>query len=118
VLRDLDAAGYRGAFEAVIDSHVVGVEKPDPAIFAIALEQIGSRPERAIFVGDVPAVDVAGARAAGIAPVLLDRHDSFPDVDAPRIAALEELLPRLPGSGLESPGGASRVDSASAPGDA
>jgi FMN phosphatase YigB (HAD superfamily) len=103
VARDLDAAGYRGAFGAVVDSHVVGVEKPDPAIFALALERIGAAAERSIFVGDVPSVDVAGARAAGIAPVLLDRHGTFPDVDAPRIAALEELLVHLPGSG-EVPG--------------
>jgi len=96
VARDLDAAGYRGAFDAVIDSHVVGVEKPDPAIFAIALERIGSQPERSVFVGDVPSVDVVGAQAAGIVPVLLDRHGSFPDVSATRIGALEELLGRLP----------------------
>jgi len=113
--RDLDAAGYRGAFGAVVDSHVVGVEKPDPAIFAIALERIGSRPDRAIFVGDVPAVDVVGARAAGIAAVLFDRHDSFPEVDAPRIAALEELLPHLPGTGLESHGGAAQVEPETTP---
>ena len=103
VARDLDAAGYRGAFGAVIDSHIVGLEKPDPAIFALALERIGVSADRAIFVGDVPAIDVAGARAAGIAPVLLDRHDAFPDVDAPRISVLEELLSRLPGTG-EAPG--------------
>jgi len=91
------------AVEVVVDSHHVGVEKPDPAIFALALERIGAAAERSIFVGDVPSVDVAGARAAGIAPVLLDRHGAFPDVDAPRIAQLEELLARLPGTG-EAPG--------------
>ncbi len=107
VARDLDAAGYRGAFDAVIDSHVVGLEKPDPAIFALALERIGSQAEHAIFVGDVPSVDVEGARAAGIVPVLLDRLGAFPDVAATRLGALEELLPRLPeisrGSPSESP---------------
>ena len=99
VERDLDAAGYRRAFGAVLDSHVVGIEKPDPAIFALALERIGASADRSIYVGDVPAVDVAGARAAGISPVLLDRHGAFPDVDAPRISAIEELLARLPGTG-------------------
>jgi putative hydrolase of the HAD superfamily len=96
VARDLDAAGYRNAFDVVVDSHVVGVEKPDPAIFGIALERIGSSPACTIFVGDVPSVDVAGARAAGIAPLLLDRMGVFPEADVPRLGAIDELLDRLP----------------------
>jgi putative hydrolase of the HAD superfamily len=91
VARDLDDAGYRGAFETVVDSHLVGVEKPDPAIFAIALERMSVRAESAIFVGDLPDVDVKGALAAGIAPVLLDRHDLYPDAPARRIRALSDL---------------------------
>jgi putative hydrolase of the HAD superfamily len=94
VARDLDRAGYQGMFETVVDSHLVGVEKPDPAIFAIALERMTLRPEAALFVGDVPSVDVAGARAAGLAPILLDRHDLYPDV-TPRLRALSDLLSLL-----------------------
>jgi putative hydrolase of the HAD superfamily len=91
VERDLAAAGFDGLFEAIIDSHVVGVEKPDPEIFRIALERIGAQVETTVFVGDVPAVDVAGARAAGIAPVLLDRHDVYTDAGVPRLTRIEEL---------------------------
>ena len=91
VARSLDDAGYRGAFETVVDSHLVGVEKPDPAIFAIALERMELSAERVVFVGDLPAVDVRGARAAGIAPILLDRHDLYDDGAAPRIRSLHEL---------------------------
>jgi putative hydrolase of the HAD superfamily len=91
VEQDLKAAGYDGLFETVVDSHRVGVEKPDPAIFAIALERIGVEASTALFAGDVPAVDVTGARLAGIAPVLVDRHDLFRDVDAPRIRSLADL---------------------------
>jgi len=36
-------------------------------------------------------VDVEGARSAGIAPVLLDRHDLYPDVDAPRLRSIDEF---------------------------
>ena len=96
VERDLLAAGYAGLFDTVVDSFRVGVEKPDPAIFHIALERLGSRPERAMHVGDVPSVDVAGARAAGILPVLLDRHDLYPEVDAPRVGSIAELERWLP----------------------
>jgi putative hydrolase of the HAD superfamily len=91
VALDLDQAGFADLFDAVVDSHLVGVEKPDPAIFAIALERLGVGPESAVFVGDVPAVDVAGARAAGVRPILLDRHDLYRDVDAPRLRSLGEL---------------------------
>ena len=91
VERDLDSAGFAGLFETVVDSHVVGFEKPDPAIFGIALTRLGTQPETAIFLGDVPAIDVEGARAAGITPVLLDRHDLYPDGDAHRLRSIEEL---------------------------
>ncbi len=91
VERDLRAAGYEGLLDAVVDSHYVGVEKPDPKIFRIALERVGGVPEATVFVGDLPAVDVEGARAAGITPVLLDRHDLYPEVGVTRLRSLEEL---------------------------
>lgn len=91
VARDLDAAGFAGLLDAVVDSHVVGIEKPDPRIFAIALETLEASAGTSVYVGDVPAVDVAGARAAGIFPVLLDRHDLYPGIDAPRLSRIEDL---------------------------
>jgi len=101
VERDLESAGFRGLFETVVDSHVVGVEKPDPEIFRIALQRLEVAPEHAIYVGDLPAVDLAGARAAGLTPVLLDRHDLYPDVTDARLRSLDEL-PALLG-GVEGP---------------
>jgi putative hydrolase of the HAD superfamily len=91
VEQDLHGAGFEGLLETVVDSHVVGVEKPDPAIFEIALERLGVARERCVFVGDVPAVDLAGARAAGIAPILLDRHGIYDDADAPHIDSIRKL---------------------------
>ena len=91
VERDLDGAGYAGLFDTVVDSHLVGVEKPDPAIFRIALERMRVDPETTVFLGDVPAVDIAGARAAGLTAVLLDRHDLYPNVDVPRLRSIAEL---------------------------
>lgn len=92
VERDLESAGFVGVFETVVDSHHVGVAKPDPAIFRIALERMRARAETAVFLGDVPAIDVEGARSAGIAPLLLDRFGLYPDVDVPRLQALAELV--------------------------
>lgn len=91
VERDLSSAGYAGLFDVVVDSHLVGVEKPDPAIFRIALERLGADAATAVFAGDLPAVDLAGARAAGIAPVLVDPYDSYPEAGAPSIGSIAEL---------------------------
>jgi len=67
--------------DAVFDSHRVGVEKPDPAIFHRALEEIGVAPARALHVGDTGWADIAGARAAGVRPVHLDPFGFCPIPD-------------------------------------
>jgi putative hydrolase of the HAD superfamily len=91
VEQDLEAAGYRGLLETVVDSHLVGVEKPDPEIFHIALKRMKVKPEGAVYVGDLPSVDVAGARAAGLAAVLVDRHDVYPEESVRRISSIGDL---------------------------
>lgn len=101
VEHDLNAAGYAGQFETVVDSEVVGVEKPDPRIFRLAMERMQAEPKTTLFVGDVPAVDVEGARAAGITPVLVDSHDLYAALDVARIRSIADL-PALLGAG---PGG-------------
>jgi putative hydrolase of the HAD superfamily len=100
VERDLHGAGYAGLFETVVDSHLVGVEKPDPEIFRIALGRMSVTPDTAVFVGDVPSVDVAGAQAAGLAALLLDRHDLYAKVDVPRLRSIDELPGWLSSRGI------------------
>jgi putative hydrolase of the HAD superfamily len=70
--RLLAGAGLARHLAFIVDSGAVGIEKPDPRIFAIALEKAGVPPADALYVGDVYPVDVVGARRAGIEPVLLD----------------------------------------------
>jgi putative hydrolase of the HAD superfamily len=70
--RLLAGAGLAGHLEFIVDSGAVGIEKPDPRIFALALELAGVPPADALYVGDLYPVDVVGARRAGIEPVLLD----------------------------------------------
>lgn len=79
----------------VIDSGAVGVAKPDPAIFDIALEATGVSPEAAVHVGDAVGADVAGALAAGVRPVHLDPHGFCGDTSHPHMRSLGELRPRL-----------------------
>jgi putative hydrolase of the HAD superfamily len=81
--------------DAVLDSSVVGAAKPDPLIFEIALERLGVEPDHAIHVGDTPAADVDGARAAGVTPVLVDPHDDHPDLAVTRVASLTEVAELL-----------------------
>lgn len=59
-------AGLAPLFSAVIDSHCVGAEKPDPAIFRAALDPLGARPETTVLVGDSLRRDREGARRTGM----------------------------------------------------
>jgi putative hydrolase of the HAD superfamily len=92
VQRKLTELGLAGSFEVVLDSAVEGIEKPDPRLFLRALQRMGVRPEQAAYVGDIYHVDVVGARAAGLQPVLVDPCGLHADKPCRRIAALEELL--------------------------
>jgi putative hydrolase of the HAD superfamily len=68
----LKRAGIGADLDFVIDSGVVGVEKPDPRIFELALRQAGVAAHEAAYVGDLYSIDVLGSRAAGLHPILLD----------------------------------------------
>jgi putative hydrolase of the HAD superfamily len=77
----------------VVDSAVVGIAKPDPAIFGIALAAIGVPASGTVlYVGDSLRYDVAGARAAGLQPVHLDPYGFCPAPDGhPHVRTLTEL---------------------------
>jgi putative hydrolase of the HAD superfamily len=85
----------------VVDSAVVGVSKPDPAIFRIALDALGVPPGRTVLhVGDSLRYDVTGALAAGLQPVHLDPNGFCPAPDGhPHIRALAQLAGILGGPG-------------------
>ncbi len=87
----LDLAGLGTFLDLVIDSSHVGIEKPNPAIFRLALAQFGLASYEAAYVGDLLDVDVAGARRAGLRPVLYDRFGAYADVPDLRIRSLGEL---------------------------
>jgi putative hydrolase of the HAD superfamily len=60
--------------DVLVVSETVGVAKPDPAIFAAALRQLGCAADDAVMLGDSWAADVIGARAAGVRAIWLNRH--------------------------------------------
>ena len=69
----LERLGLADAFEVIVFSADVGLEKPAPGIFHAALDRLGSRPESVLHVGDRPIEDVEGARAVGMRTLLVDR---------------------------------------------
>jgi len=75
--------GLAQHLEFVIDSSKVGVEKPDPRIFRIALERAGLAPAEAVYVGDLYSIDVLGARAAGLKAILMDPGACWGERDCP-----------------------------------
>lgn len=81
ILRSL---GLASALDFVIDSGAVGVEKPDPEIFRLALTRAGVTAAEAVYVGDLYSVDVRGARAAGVDAILLDPGRCWGARDCPR----------------------------------
>jgi putative hydrolase of the HAD superfamily len=88
----LERVGLAPLLHGVVTSAAVGARKPDPAIFGRALALAGVGPERCVHVGDSVGEDVAGARAAGIAAVLLDRAGVLSAPDGVRvIRSLDEL---------------------------
>jgi FMN phosphatase YigB (HAD superfamily) len=83
--------GIGVAVECLIDSGAVGVMKPDPRIFHLALEAMGIEAADAWYVGDMPGIDVIGARAAGLLPVLMDPYELHLEADYHRVSSLTDL---------------------------
>lgn len=88
-----EALGIRNCFKLILASEDVGVEKPDPQIFRIALERLSlsDTPNSVLYVGNEYRADVTGARAAGLKPVLIDRANLYPHADCLRLTSLTEF---------------------------
>jgi putative hydrolase of the HAD superfamily len=91
VREKLVRVGLAGYFEAILDSHEEGVEKPDPRIFEAAMARTGARPASSVYVGDMVCIDVEGARRAGMTPVLIDPGEAHREQAVPRIRGLGGL---------------------------
>jgi putative hydrolase of the HAD superfamily len=105
VQRDkISATELEQYFRVVVISSAVGVGKPDPRPFRVAMEGLGVGPSDVVMVGDTPHRDVAGARAAGIRVVLvrrpsLRREYTLPaDADIVDLSELPAVLARFDGA--------------------
>ncbi len=88
---DAKRFGIARYFDVIIDSQVVGIEKPDPRIFHLALSRLGVAPEEAMFTGDIYSIDMLGARAAGITGKLIDCHGLYHWVEHAKIRHVGEF---------------------------
>lgn len=95
VERALRQVGLLQWFDAVVDSTIVGFEKPDPRIFEHALRLVDANPIRTLHVGDLYEIDVKGAQAAGIHAALVDPFDDWSHVDCERVVDLTDLTRKI-----------------------
>ncbi|MGH9364701.1 MAG: HAD family hydrolase [Thermoanaerobaculia bacterium] len=97
VRRLLEEAGLASHLEIILDSAEVGVEKPDPRIFLAATKRLRLPAAACAYVGDIYEIDIAGARAAGLAAILIGSCPApEPVTRVPDLAALLELFPQAP----------------------
>jgi putative hydrolase of the HAD superfamily len=87
----LQHLGIDTFFTHILTSHALGVAKPDPRFFHLALGHIGT--VDALYIGDTPAKDIFPAREAGIFPVLIDRTLQYRScaIPCPSIETLAQL---------------------------
>ena len=88
----LEETGLAAQLDFIIDSAVVGVEKPDPRIFHLGLREAGVAAAEAVYVGDLYSVDVLGARAAGLDGILLDPGGFWAPRDCRLARGLEDAV--------------------------
>lgn len=96
----IERLGLALLMDLLIISEEVGLAKPDPAIFHLALRRLQVRPGRALYVGDSPEYDLAGAQAAGLDCVWMNPRDQrLPPGMPPPLATISRLsqLLELPG---------------------
>ncbi len=84
--------GLLDAADFTVTSVEAGCEKPEPAIFMLALEKAKAKPEEVLFVGDQYTVDVIGARNVGMKPLMIDRNNWQEEItDCTRIQSLKQI---------------------------
>lgn len=92
----VEELGIASSIDALVTSREVGVEKPDPRMFNVALEKVGVLPAEAVHVGDQYHSDVRGARSVGMGAVLLDRGIWHSEItDCLRVARLTDVVDLL-----------------------
>lgn len=94
-------AGFEPFLDVIIDSGIVDLRKPDPAIFQLALKLLEEKPERAVFVGDSFCQDIKPAKEIGMKTIWLKTNHTAPypgnwkefvDVEIDTLKKLKEIF--------------------------
>ena len=86
-----EASGLVDRFDAVVVSGELRSAKPDPAVYACALEAVGARPDDAVMVGDSLRNDVDGPVAAGLLGIWLNRTGESRPADREDLVEIADL---------------------------
>jgi putative hydrolase of the HAD superfamily len=85
--------GIASKLDVIVTSLDAGAAKPQPEIFQFAMKKADAKPEKSLYIGDQYQVDMAGAKAAGMKGILLDRADYYKQtLDCPKIKSLKQLI--------------------------
>jgi putative hydrolase of the HAD superfamily len=98
IFRDLGLTKY---LDCIICSASVGLHKPDPRIFEVALSRVDCAPKDAVHCGDHYFSDIIGARSVGITPVLMNRFEVELPADCLVVSSVEELVVAIDEGHLE-----------------
>ncbi|WP_111859494.1 HAD family hydrolase [Acinetobacter sp. CFCC 10889] len=94
-LKILEGLGFTTYFDDIISSELVGVSKPKPEIFLETCQRLRIQPQQALYIGDHPVNDYAGATGAGLQALLLNGfHDDVSHIPQ-RIDNLKQVLDYL-----------------------
>jgi len=91
----LEEYGLAQYFDRIVDSGEIGIRKPDPRIFEVALAGLGVAPERSLHVGDFYFADIVGAWRAGMHALLLDPGRTWGHCGCPRLSSVAEVARAL-----------------------
>ncbi len=103
----IERSGIGGFFRAVVISEEVGLAKPDPRIFRLAVDGMGLSAGEVLCVGDSPASDIRGGRLAGLDTCWVRTPgEEYPPGEPPPDYRIDDLreLPRLVGGEIIPPG--------------
>ena len=91
-----EALGIARHFRVMLPSAEAEADKPDPSIFHLALQRIGSQPGESMMVGDSYPADVQGSEAVGMTGVLVHRAEEWQGPECMVVRSLDEIPARLP----------------------
>lgn len=97
VVQALERDGIADLVDFLGVSAIVGIEKPDPAIYSLALKELGTPPEQTVHIGNRLDTDVLPAQRLGMRTAWILRGEANPDPTESDLSVPDIVLPSLVG---------------------